>query len=165
MKKNIYSFSANRIDNKNESLAKYKNKVILIVNTASKCGFTPQYQGLQNLYEKFHNQGFEILGFPCNQFGGQEPADNPEIMNFCKTNFGVSFPLFSKIEVNGKNTHPLYIYLKKSARGFLASQTIKWNFTKFLVDRNGYVVKRIASSTKPESIEKDILKLLNKPGI
>jgi len=159
--KDIYSFSAKRIDGHDESLANYKGKVLLVVNTASKCGFTPQYEGLQKLYEKYHGQGFEILGFPCNQFANQEPDNEQGILQFCQVNYGVKFPLFSKIEVNGKNTHPLYKYLKSHARGFLGTTPVKWNFTKFLVDKNGRVLKRIASATKPEDIEEDIENLLN----
>ncbi|MDH4263112.1 MAG: glutathione peroxidase [Spirochaetia bacterium] len=164
MIKDIYSFSANRIDGNEESLSKYKGKVLLIVNTASKCGFTPQYNGLQELYEKYKNQPFEILAFPCNQFGNQEPGNESEIVNFCASNFHVKFPLFSKIYVNGKNTHPLYKYLKKSAKGILGSNAIKWNFTKFLIDKHGRVIKRFASATKPEAIENDIVKLINVQG-
>ncbi|HYX09415.1 MAG TPA: glutathione peroxidase [Bacteroidales bacterium] len=137
----------------------YKGKVLLIVNTASKCGFTPQYEGLQHLYDKYKEKGLVILGFPCNQFASQEPADNATINNFCKLNYGVTFPMFSKIKVNGRNAHPLYKFLKKNAGGLLVN-TIKWNFTKFLIDREGNVVKRYAPSTTPESLEKEMINYL-----
>ena len=138
----------------------YKDKVLLIVNTASQCGFTPQYQGLQVLYDKYANQEFIILGFPCNQFGQQEPGTSDQIQSFCEKRFGVSFPLFQKIEVNGSNAHPLYQYLRKAAPGVFGTEGIKWNFTKFLVDRTGNVVKRYSPTTKPEALEKDIQLLL-----
>jgi glutathione peroxidase len=156
----IYDFSAKKINGKEVSLSEYKDKVLLIVNTASKCGFTPQYEGLETLYEKYKDKGFMILGFPCNQFSEQEPGTNEEIADFCLVNYGVSFDMFEKIEVNGDNAHPLYKYLKKEATGLLGSESIKWNFTKFLVDRNGKVIDRYAPMTKPKSIEKDIEKLL-----
>jgi len=161
MKQNIYDFEAIDIKGKSISMSQYKNKVLLIVNVASECGFTPQYEGLEKLYKKYHNEGFEILGFSCNQFGGQEPKSEGEIQNFCKVNFGVTFPLFSKIDVNGEHTHPLYAFLKKEATGFLGSESIKWNFTKFLINKEGKVVDRYGSATKPEKIEEDIKKLLN----
>jgi len=132
---------------------------LLIVNTASKCGFTPQYKGLQNLYEKYRDRGFEVLGFPCDQFKHQEPGSDEEIKSFCEINYGVTFPLFRKIEVNGEGAHPLFAYLKSQGPGFL-TEAIKWNFTKFLVDRQGRVVKRYAPQTEPESLEKDIEKSL-----
>jgi len=157
--KEIYNFRVETIEGREETLKEFKGKVLLIVNTASKCGFTPQYEGLQHLYEKYKDQGLVILGFPCNQFAGQEPADNDAIMNFCKLNYGVTFPLFSKIKVNGKNAHPLYKYLKKKAGGLMVN-TIKWNFTKFLIDREGNVVKRFAPSTTPESLEKEMINYL-----
>jgi glutathione peroxidase len=156
----IYEFSANTIDGQEVSLAQFKGKVLLIVNTASKCGFTPQYKGLEELYEKYHDQGLEILGFPCNQFGGQEPGSSEEIQTFCETKFGVKFPLFAKIDVNGANTHPLYAFLKDAAPGILGSKDIKWNFTKFLVGRDGVVADRYASTTSPQSLEKDIQKAI-----
>jgi glutathione peroxidase len=134
--------------------------VLLIVNTASQCGFTPQYQGLQSIYNKFEQQGFAVLGFPCNQFGQQEPGSASEIQSFCEARFGVTFPLFEKVDVNGGNAHPLFKYLTKSAPGIFGTEGIKWNFTKFLVDRSGKVVKRYPSTTKPEEIEKDIQALL-----
>ena len=158
--KHFYDFNAKDIRGKNVSMSTYKNKVVLVVNVASKCGYTPQYEGLETLYKKYHKQGFEILGFPCNQFRGQEPGTEKEIQNFCKVNFGVTFPLFTKINVNGENADPLYVYLKKQAPGFLGTESIKWNFTKFLIDRNGNIITRYGSSTKPEDIAKDIEKLL-----
>ena len=156
----IYDFSATGIDGAEVSLNTYKDKVLLIVNTASQCGFTPQYQGLQALYDKYAKQGLVVLGFPCNQFGKQEPGDSDSIQSFCATRFGVSFPLFQKIEVNGNRTHPLYQYLKKAVPGIFGTEVIKWNFTKFLVARNGTVVKRYPPTTKPEDLEKDIQALL-----
>ena len=156
----FYNFNVQNISGKTISLSDYKNKVVLVVNVASKCGYTPQYEGLEKLYKSYHKQGFEILGFPCNQFKGQEPGTAEEIQNFCKVNFGVTFPLFAKINVNGDNTDPLYVYLKKEAPGFLGTKGIKWNFTKFLIDRKGNVITRYGSSTKPAEIAKDIEKLL-----
>lgn len=152
----IYEFSAKDIDGKQQALDAYKGKAMLIVNVASKCGFTPQYTGLEALYEKFRDKGLVVLGFPCDQFGHQEPGDEAEIKNFCSLNYEVKFPLFAKIEVNGANTHPLYKYLKHEAKGLLGSESIKWNFTKFLVDKNGHVVKRYAPTDTPESIEKEL---------
>ena len=156
----IYDYSANTITGKEVSLENYKDKVILIVNTASKCGFTPQFEGLENLYKELHEQGLEILGFPCNQFGNQDPGDDGEFEEFCQLNYGVSFPMFSKVNVNGSGTHPLYKYLKKEAKGLLGSEKIKWNFTKFLVNKEGEVIKRYGSMDKPESIKADILALI-----
>lgn len=156
----IYDFSATSIEGQPISLSTYKDKVVLIVNTASQCGFTPQYKGLQKLYDKYADQGLVILGFPCNQFGQQEPGTDNDIQSFCETRFGVTFPLFQKVDVNGANAHPLFQYLTKVAPGLLGSEAIKWNFTKFLVDRNGQVVRRYASLTKPEDLEKDIQALL-----
>lgn len=156
----VYSFQATRIDGESISLETFKGQLLLIVNTASRCGFTPQYQGLESLYQAFKDQGFTVLGFPCNQFGQQEPGDSTEISNFCTTNFGVSFPLFEKIDVNGQNTHPLFQYLKSAAPGVLGTKAIKWNFTKFLVGRDGKVIKRYPSMTTPESIRKDIQRYL-----
>ncbi len=160
MQKHFYDFEAKNIQGENISMSAYKNKVLLIVNVASKCGFTPQYEGLEKLYKTYNAKNFEILAFPSNQFGKQEPGNAEEIQNFCKVNFGVTFPLFEKIDVNGDNTHPLYIFLKEQAPGFLGTEGIKWNFTKFLVDRTGKVVERYGSSTKPKEIEKDIEKYL-----
>lgn len=156
----IYDFSCATPGGDEKSLAEYKGKVILVVNTASKCGFTPQFAGLEELYQKYKDKGLEILGFPCNQFGNQDPGSNDEITEFCQLNYGVSFPMFGKIEVNGPSADPLYDHLKSEAPGVLGSKGIKWNFTKFLVDRNGNVVDRYASATKPSKIAADIEKLL-----
>jgi glutathione peroxidase len=156
----VYDFEVKRLNGESAKLSEYRGKVLLIVNTASECGFTPQYSGLEKLYGKFRARGLEILGFPCNQFGKQEPGSSDEIAAFCSVNYGVTFPMFEKIDVNGKNAHPLYQYLKSEARGLLGSEPIKWNFTKFLVDRAGEVVKRYGSTTKPEQIEADIEALL-----
>jgi len=156
----VYDFSAKTIDGKTKKLADYKGKVLLIVNTASKCGFTPQYAGLEALYEKYKDQGFVILGFPCNQFGAQEPGSEKEIEQFCQVNYGVKFPMFAKIDVNGSNAHPLYKFLTSEKPGILGIEAIKWNFTKFLVDKEGNPVKRYAPNTKPEDIAEDIEKLL-----
>jgi len=163
MNNSIYSLKLNLqdIDKKPVNLSDFKGKVLLIVNVASKCGFTPQYEGLEKLYRKYKDKGFEILAFPCNQFGNQEPGTNEEIKNFCSTKYNVTFRLFDKIDVNGPNTHPLYKFLKEAKPGLMGSKDIKWNFTKFLIDRNGNVVERYAPQTTPESIEKDIEKLLN----
>ncbi len=152
----LYETSANRLDGTPARLEDFRGKVLLIVNTASKCGFTPQYEGLEAIYRKFKERGFEILGFPCNQFGKQEPGDAEEIANFCSTSYDVSFPMFEKIEVNGPGAHPLYRQLKSAAPGVLGSERIKWNFTKFLVGKDGAVLKRYAPATKPEKIEADI---------
>ena len=150
------------VDNKghNVALKEYAGKVLLIVNTASKCGYTPQYAGLESLYKKYKQHGFEIIGFPCDQFGGQEPGTDQEIEQFCTLNFGVSFPLAAKIEVNGDNTHPVFGHLKQSAPGILGSQRIKWNFTKFLVGKDGSTIKRYATMTKPEALSADIANAL-----
>jgi glutathione peroxidase len=156
----VYDFSMTDIHGKPQSLAQYKNKVLLIVNTASQCGFTPQYKGLEALYKKMHPRGLEVLGFPCNQFGAQEPGGEEEIESFCEVNYGVTFPMFAKIDVNGKNAAPLYEYLKEAKPGLLGSEAIKWNFTKFLVDRKGKVVERYAPKVEPETIAGDIEKLL-----
>jgi len=158
--KTIYDFKVNTIDGKEITLEQYKGKVILIVNVASKCGYTPQYDGLEALYKKYKEQGLVVLGFPCNQFGSQEPGSEAEIQNFCRVNFGVTFPMFSKINVNGDDTHPLYRYLKSEQPGILGTETIKWNFTKFLVGKEGKVIERFGSSTKPISLEKEIETLL-----
>ena len=157
---NIYQFSAT--DNKNNDLplSNFSDKVLLIVNTASGCGLTPQYEGLQKLHTELSQQGFEILAFPCNQFKQQESGTNEEIQQFCDLNFNIKFPLFDKIEVNGDNTHPLFNYLKQKAPGILGSKSIKWNFTKFLVNRRGEVIKRYAPTTKPEALIADIKNLL-----
>jgi glutathione peroxidase len=157
---NIYDFKVDDIHGKPVPLDRYKGKVLLIVNTASKCGFTPQYEGLEALYQKLHGKGLEILGFPCNQFGEQEPGSEKEIESFCEINYGVTFPMFAKIDVNGKNAAPLYQYLKEAKPGILGSEAIKWNFTKFLVDRNGNVVERYAPKVEPENLTPDVEKLL-----
>lgn len=156
----VYDFSVETMAGDDKSLADYKDKVLLIVNTASECGFTPQFKGLQELYDTYKDQGFEVLGFPCNQFGGQDPGSDQEIAQFCEKNYGVTFPMFSKIDVKGEHAHPLFHYLTAEAKGMLTNQ-IKWNFTKFLVNREGKVVKRFAPQTKPEQIKQDIEKLLN----
>ena len=156
----IYTFNAQSIKNETVELADYEGKVMLIVNTASACGFTPQYEGLQKLYEEHQEQGLEILAFPCNQFKQQEKGNNNEIQEFCDLRFNIKFPLFDKIEVNGNNSHPLFTYLKEQAPGILGSKSIKWNFTKFLVNRQGEVISRYAPTTKPEAIKADIVKLL-----
>ena len=156
----IHEFTAERLEGGVQSLGDYADKVLLIVNTASNCGFTPQYAGLEDLYQRYHDRGLEVLGFPCNQFGAQEPGDAGEIASFCQKNYGVAFPMFAKIDVNGEHAHPLYQYLKKAAPGLLGSEAIKWNFTKFLVNRQGEVTERYASATAPESIAQDIEKLL-----
>jgi glutathione peroxidase len=155
----LYDITVETIDGKTQSLAEYAGKVLLIVNVASKCGFTPQYEGLEALYRRFRDKGFAVLGFPCNQFGHQEPGSESEIASFCKTTYDVSFPMFSKVDVNGEGAHPLYRLLKKEAPGALGTEAIKWNFTKFLVDREGRVVKRYASVDKPESIAADVERL------
>ncbi len=156
----IHDFSVKDIRGKDVPLDRYKGKVVLVVNTASNCGFTPQYKGLEALYQKLHGKGFEILGFPCNQFGAQEPGTEAEIASFCEVNYGVTFPLFAKIEVNGKNAAPVYQYLKAAQPGLLGSEGIKWNFTKFLVDKDGKAVARYAPNAEPASLAADIEKLL-----
>jgi glutathione peroxidase len=155
----FYDFEAERLDGTVESMSTYKGKTVIVVNTASKCGLTPQYEGLEKLYDTYKNQGLVILGFPCNQFGNQEPGNAEEIEEFCQLNYGVSFPMFAKIEVNGKNTHPIFKYLKSELGGFLGSD-IKWNFTKFVIDKTGKPVKRYAPITTPESMEDYIVELL-----
>lgn len=156
----ITDFTVKAADGKPADLSKYAGQVLLIVNTASKCGFTPQYEGLEALHRKYADKGFEVLGFPCNQFGTQEPGDAAEIANFCSLTYDVTFPVFAKIDVNGSDADPLFKQLKKDAPGLLGLESIKWNFTKFLVGRDGKVVGRYAPTTKPEDIEKDIEKLL-----
>lgn len=160
MGKTAFDFSATAINGKPVDLSVYKGKVLLIVNTASKCGFTPQYKGLQKIFEQYVDRGLEVLGFPCDQFGHQEPGSEADINSFCELNFGVSFPLFAKIDVNGKDAHPLFAHLKSEAPGLLGVEAVKWNFTKFLVNREGNVVARYAPATSPESIAKDIEALL-----
>jgi len=156
----VYDFTANSLDGKPVSLRDYTGKVLLIVNTASKCGFTPQYEGLEALYQQYRERGLAVLGFPCNQFGAQEPGSADEIGSFCQKNYGVSFPMFEKIDVNGDGAHPLYRWLKSSAKGLLGSEAIKWNFTKFLVDRQGRVIDRFAPTTKPEDLKSNVEALL-----
>ena len=156
----IYQFEAELLEGDIKQFADYKGKVLLIVNTASKCGFTPQFAGLEKLYEKYKDQGLEVLGFPCNQCAQQDPASNEEIGSFSQRNYGVSFPMFAKVDVNGPTAHPLYQYLTTEAKGILGSQSIKWNFTKFLINQKGQVVKRYAPIVKPEKIAKDIQRLL-----
>jgi len=160
MSNSIYDFRASRLNGEEEQLDVYRGKVLLIVNTASECGYTPQYAGLETLYRDLGVRGLVVLGFPCNQFGAQEPGDAAAIGQFCQANFGVSFPMFAKIDVNGENAHPLYNYLKHEAAGLLGTEAIKWNFTKFLVDRNGKVVERYAPATKPEDLTPAIEALL-----
>ncbi len=160
-KMSIYDFNVKDINSNEVSMSKYKGKVLLIVNVASKCGFTGQYEGLENLYKKYKNEDFMILGFPSNQFSNQEPGTNAEIQEFCTLTYGVEFDMFAKVDVNGENEIPLYSYLKKEASGILGTEGIKWNFTKFLVNKNGKVVDRFGSTTKPSAIEDDIKKLLN----
>ncbi len=157
----IYDFTVQDIDGKELSMSKYKNKVLLIVNVASECGFTPQYEGLEKLYQEYKDDSFMILGFPSNQFSKQEPASNKEIRFFCTTNYDVHFDMFAKIDVNGENAIPLYKYLKSEKTGFLWIDSIKWNFTKFLIDHKGQVVRRYGSYTKPIDIKNDIQKLLH----
>nr|WP_211318509.1 glutathione peroxidase [Falsibacillus pallidus] len=155
----LYTYSAVKPNGETVSLENYKGKVLLIVNTASKCGFTPQFDGLQQLYEKYHKDGLEILGFPSDQFMNQEFDNNEEIMQFCKVNYGVTFPMFSKTDVKGEDAHPLFKFLTKEKKGIIGSE-VKWNFTKFLIDRDGQVIDRYAPQTKPEKIENDIKRLL-----
>lgn len=160
MPKSIYDFEVNDIQGQILKLAQFKGQVLLIVNTASKCGFTPQYKGLEKLYQEHKSKGLQVLGFPCHQFGAQEPEGEDRIKEFCELNYGVSFPLFAKVKVNGTQAHPLFKELKKQAPGLLGSKNIKWNFTKFLIDTKGQVVKRYAPKDRPKALEKDILKLL-----
>jgi glutathione peroxidase len=156
----VYDFTVNDMEGKPVRLDRYKGNVLLVVNTASNCGFTPQYKGLEALYRKYHDRGLQILGFPCNQFGAQEPGSEQEIATFCQTNYDVTFPMFAKIEVNGDGTAPLYRYLKHEKPGLLGTEAIKWNFTKFLVDRAGRVIARFAPNDTPESLEADVAKAL-----
>ena len=156
----IYDFNVKTIDGEEVSMSKYKGKVLLIVNVASKCGFTSQYEGLENLYEKYKNQDFMVLGFPSNQFANQEPESNDKIKEFCSLTYEVKFDMFAKIDVNGENEAPIYKFLKSNQKGILGTEAIKWNFTKFLVDKDGTIVNRYGSATTPESIETDVKKLL-----
>jgi glutathione peroxidase len=159
----VYDFSAQRLDGRPQDLSEYRGQVLLVVNVASECGFTPQYAGLQALQEAYADQGFQVLGFPCNQFGGQEPGGPEQIASFCSSRFGVDFPLFAKIDVNGNDPHPLYRFLKQAAPGALGTQAIKWNFTKFLVGRDGRVIERFAPATRPDDLRGAIEKALRAP--
>ncbi len=156
----VYEFKVKKADGTELSLKEFEGKVLLVVNVASQCGFTPQYTGLQALYDQYHSRGLEIIGFPCNQFGGQEPGSDSEIQSFCSLNFGVTFPVMAKIEVNGPNAIPLFQYLKKEAKGILGTESIKWNFTKFLVSREGKVVARFAPNDTPQALTSEIEKYL-----
>jgi glutathione peroxidase len=156
----VYDFSANSLDGQPVSLRDFAGKVLLVVNTASKCGFTPQYEGLEAIYQQYRERGLVVLGFPCNQFGAQEPGTAEEIGSFCQKNYGVSFPMFDKIDVNGDAAHPLYRWLKSNATGLLGSEAIKWNFTKFLIGRDGKVIDRFAPTTKPEDLKSNVEALL-----
>lgn len=156
----VYDFSAKTITGEEKSLKDYKGKALLIVNVASKCGFTPQYKGLQEVYDKYKDQGLEILGFPCNQFGGQEPGTEADITSFCELNYGVNFPMFAKVDVIGDKAHPLYTYMTEQAPGLLGMKAVKWNFTKFLIGKDGKVVGRFAPQTKPVDLEVEIEKVL-----
>ena len=157
----VHDFSAVALDGQTIEFSRYQGKVLLVVNVASECGFTPQYQGLEALYQRYKDQGFLVLGFPCNQFGRQEPGDAAQIAQFCTRQYGITFPLFAKIQVNGPNAHPLYTWLKSEKSGVLGSQSIKWNFTKFLLGRNGEVLKRYGSTTKPGALHHDIEQALS----
>jgi len=159
MAKSVFEFNVKDINGADVALSQYKGKFLLIVNVASKCGFTPQYQGLEDLYKELHDQ-LVVLGFPCNQFGAQEPGNSEEIKNFCSLNYNISFPLFQKIEINGENASPLYQFLKQEKPGLLGTEAIKWNFTKFLVNREGQVIKRYAPTDKPQDIKNDLSKML-----
>lgn len=160
MNESIYSYEVKTISGETKSMSEYKGKVMLIVNVASKCGFTPQYEGLETLHNQYGEKGLVVMGFPCNQFGSQEPGGSDEIKEFCTLNYGVNFQMMEKVEVNGDGAHPLYKFLKKEKKGTLGSTSIKWNFAKFLVDKNGKVIARYSSATKPEAIAKDIEALL-----
>ena len=156
----LYDFDATALDGKEVDLDDYRGKVVLVVNVASKCGFTPQYEGLEDLYRQYKDNGFEILGFPCNQFGAQEPGDAAEIANFCSTTYDVTFPMFAKIDVNGDDAHPLYKWMKGQKKGLAGTRNIKWNFTKFLIDRDGNVVERFGPQDKPEAIAKHVAAII-----
>ncbi len=156
----VYDFTARALDGSEKPLSDFSGKVLLVVNTASKCGFTPQYEGLEALHRKYHPRGFAVLGFPCNQFGGQEPGDEEEIARFCSRTYDVTFPMFAKIDVNGQGAHPLYRFLKGEAKGMLGTGAIKWNFTKFLIDREGKVTARFAPSVTPDALQGEIENLL-----
>ncbi len=156
----LYDFDATALDGKETDLGDYRGKVVLVVNVASKCGFTPQYEGLEGLYRQYKDKGFEVLGFPCNQFGAQEPGDAEEIANFCSTTYDVTFPMFAKVDVNGDDAHPLYKWMKGQKKGIAGTRNVKWNFTKFLVDRDGNVVERFGPQDKPEAIAKHVAALI-----
>ena len=162
MNESLFNFSCKDVNGNEKNLSQLQGKVTLVVNTASKCGFTPQYKGLEDLYQKYKEQGLEVLGFPCNQFGNQEPGSNNEIEEFCTLNYGVTFPMFSKVDVNGDSADPLFKFLTSNKKGLLGSSKIKWNFTKFLVDKDGNPVKRFAPTKTPEQISEDIEEILNK---
>ena len=161
MKESFYDFKANDINGKEVSMSSYEGKVVLIVNVASGCGFTPQYEGLQKLYDEHKEEGLEILAFPCNQFGEQEKGDGEEIKNFCEKNYSITFPIFEKVEVNGNDAHPIFKFIKEQKKGFMGTESIKWNFSKFLLNRNGEVIKRYGSLDVPENLEGDIKQLLD----
>lgn len=161
LKKNFFDFTVKAADGKDVNLSAYKGKVVLVINVASKCGFTPQYSGLEEVYREFKDKNFVALGFPCNQFGFQEPGSNDEIQQFCSMTYQVSFPIMSKVDVNGSKTDPLYMFMKESAPGILGTETIKWNFTKFLIGKDGRVIKRYAPNTEPKEIVSDIQKALS----
>ena len=160
MKESFYDFKANDINGKEVSMSSYEGKVVLIVNVASGCGFTPQYEGLQKLYDEHKEEGLEILAFPCNQFGEQEKGDGEEIKNFCEKNYSITFPIFEKVEVNGNDAHPIFKFIKEQKKGFMGTESIKWNFSKFLLSKNGEVIKRYGSLDVPENLEADIKQLL-----
>ncbi len=160
MKESFYDFKANDINGKEVSMSNYEGKVVLIVNVASGCGFTPQYEGLQKLYDEHKEEGLEILAFPCNQFGEQEKGDGEEIKNFCEKNYSITFPIFEKVEVNGNDAHPIFKFIKEQKKGFMGTESIKWNFSKFLLSKNGEVIKRYGSLDVPENLEEDIKQLL-----
>jgi len=160
MKESFYDFKANDINGKEVSMSSYEGKVVLIVNVASSCGFTPQYEGLQKLYDEHKEEGLEILAFPCNQFGEQEKGDGEEIKNFCEKNYSITFPIFEKVEVNGNDAHPIFKFIKEQKKGFMGTESIKWNFSKFLLSKNGEVIKRYGSLDVPENLEEDIKQLL-----
>ena len=161
MKESFYDFKANDINGKEVSMSSFEGKVVLIVNVASGCGFTPQYEGLQKLYDIHKEEGLEILAFPCNQFGEQEKGDGEEIKNFCEKNYSITFPIFEKVEVNGNDAHPIFKFIKEQKKGFMGTESIKWNFSKFLLNKNGEVIKRYGSLDVPENLENDIKELLN----